>query len=157
MMAFTLDKTISSAEGARAVIGEKRILGVSTHNLEQVKEADGEPADYIAYGPIFATSSKKHADPVVGLEGIRAARAATHKPLVAIGGITRSNVRSVLEAGADSAAVISDLLSSPPKLQRNSCACWCKFFRAMGGSPLHACIVECSFWTCALAPEGKSV
>ena len=74
------------------------------------------PADYIAYGPVFATSSKRNPDPVVGLDGIRAARAATRKPLVAIGGITRANARSVIDAGADSVAVIADLLSSPAKV-----------------------------------------
>jgi thiamine-phosphate pyrophosphorylase len=105
-----------SPEGARIVIGPERILGVSTHNLEQLKEADAGPADYIAYGPVFPTSGKKNPDPVVGLEGIRAARAATKKPLVGIGGITRANARSVIEAGADSVAVISDLLSSPTKV-----------------------------------------
>ena len=105
-----------SPEGARLVIGGKRILGVSTHNLQQLQEADAGPADYIAFGPIFATSTKRDPDPVVGLERLRAARAATKKPLVAIGGITRVNIRSVLEAGADSAAVISDLLSSPRKV-----------------------------------------
>jgi thiamine-phosphate pyrophosphorylase len=105
-----------SAEGARAVIGADRILGVSTHNLEQLKEADAGPANYIACGPVFATSSKKNADRIVGLDGIRAARAATKKPLVAIGGITRANARSVIDAGADSVAVISDLLSSPTKV-----------------------------------------
>ncbi len=62
------------------------------------------------------TSSKRNPDPVVGLDGIRAARAATKKPLVAIGGITRANARSVIDAGADSVAVISDLLSSPAKV-----------------------------------------
>ena len=105
-----------SPEGARVVIGGERILGVSTHNLQQLQEADAGPADYIAFGPIFATSTKRDPDPVVGLERLRAARAATKKPLVAIGGITRVNIRSVLEAGADSAAVISDLLSSPRKV-----------------------------------------
>jgi thiamine-phosphate pyrophosphorylase len=105
-----------SPEGARKVIGHDRILGVSTHNLEQLREADAGPADYIAYGPVFATSSKKNPDPVVGLDGIRAARAATKKPLVAIGGITRSNARSVIDAGADSVAVIRDLLTSPAKV-----------------------------------------
>jgi thiamine-phosphate pyrophosphorylase len=105
-----------SPEGARAVIGPSRLLGVSTHNLEQLREADAGPSDYLAFGPVFATSSKKHPDPVVGVEGIRAARAATKKPLVAIGGITRANVRAVMEAGADSVAVISDLLSSPTKV-----------------------------------------
>jgi thiamine-phosphate pyrophosphorylase len=105
-----------SPEGARTVIGPDRILGVSTHNLEQLKEADAGPADYIAFGPVFTTSSKRPHDPVVGIDGIRAARAATRKPLVAIGGITRANARSVMDAGADSVAVISDLLSSPTKV-----------------------------------------
>ena len=102
-----------SPGAARAIVGPNRILGVSTHNLHQVREADLEPADYIAIGPVFATRSKERPDPVVGLEGVRAARAATAKPLVAIGGITRANARSVIEAGADSVAVIADLLTSP--------------------------------------------
>ncbi len=93
-----------SAEGARTVIGASRMLGVSTHNLEQLKQAHAGPADYIAFGPVFATSSKRNPDPVVGFGGIRAARAATKKPLVAIGGITRANARSVIDAGADSVA-----------------------------------------------------
>jgi thiamine-phosphate pyrophosphorylase len=83
--------------------------------LEQVREADSMPVDYIAVGPVFATSSKANPDPVIGLEGIRAARAATRKPLVAIGGITRANCYQVKSAGADSVAVISDLLESPGK------------------------------------------
>jgi thiamine-phosphate pyrophosphorylase len=105
-----------SPQGARTVVGDCKILGVSTHNLEQLKEADAGPADYVAYGPVFATSSKQNPDPVVGLEGIRAARAATKKPLVAIGGITRANAHAVIEAGADSVAVISDLLNAPSKV-----------------------------------------
>lgn len=102
-----------SPEGARSVVGPSRIVGVSTHSVEQVKLADAAPVDYIAIGPVFATSSKTNPDPVVGLEGVRAARALTTKPLVAIGGITRANCRSVIEAGADSVAVISDLLPDP--------------------------------------------
>ena len=105
-----------SPEGARIVIGPERILGVSTHNLEQLQAADAGPADYIAFGPIFATGSKRNPDPVVGLAGLSAARAATKKPLVAIGGITRANARSVIDAGADAVAVIADLLSSPAKV-----------------------------------------
>jgi len=105
-----------SPQGARTVIGDNRILGVSTHNFEQLKEADAGPGDYIAYGPVFATSSKRNHDPLVGIEGIQGARAATKKPLVAIGGITRANAHSVMQAGADSVAVISDLLSSPTKV-----------------------------------------
>jgi thiamine-phosphate pyrophosphorylase len=100
------------ADGARLVVGE-RLVGVSTHNVEQVKEADAGPADYIAIGPVFPTTGKKNPDALVGLDGVRAARAATKKPLVAIGGITRHNAKSVMDAGADCVAVISDLLSAP--------------------------------------------
>jgi thiamine-phosphate pyrophosphorylase len=104
-----------SPEGARKVIGEKLWLGVSTHNPEQVKQADKTSADYIAVGPVFPTVSKANPDPVVGLEGVRRARALTGKPLVAIGGINRANCRSVIEAGADSVAIISDLMREPRK------------------------------------------
>jgi len=90
-------------------------IGFSTHNLTQVEHAELLPVDYIAIGPVFATSGKANPDPVLGLEGVRQARKATAKPLVAIGGITRENCRAVLEAGADSIAVISDLLASPAK------------------------------------------
>ena len=104
-----------SPAGARKVIGEKRWLGVSTHNPDQVAEADKTSANYIAIGPVFSTTSKANPDPVVGLEGVRKARALTRKPLVGIGGINRANCRSVIEAGADSVAVISDLMRDPRK------------------------------------------
>jgi thiamine-phosphate pyrophosphorylase len=104
-----------SPEGARRVIGPDLWLGVSTHNPEQLKEADATTADYLAIGPIFATSSKERPDPVVGLAGVRRARQLTRKPLVAIGGITRANALDVIQAGADSVAVISDLLRDPRK------------------------------------------
>lgn len=104
-----------SPESARRIIGSNRWLGVSTHNPEQLAEADKTSADYLAIGPVFATSSKANPDPVVGLDGVRRARELTRKPLVAIGGITRGNARSVIEAGADSVAVISDLLRDPRK------------------------------------------
>jgi thiamine-phosphate pyrophosphorylase len=104
-----------SPASARLIIGSERWLGVSTHNPEQLAEADKTSANYLAIGPIFATRSKANPDPVVGLEGLRRARELTRKPLVAIGGITRANVRSVIEAGADSVAVISDLLLAPRK------------------------------------------
>src|SRR6266567_1874722 len=104
-----------SAESVRKIIGPDRWMGVSTHNPEQLCEADLTSADYLAIGPVFATSSKDRPDPVVGLEGVRRARALTRKPLVAIGGITRANAASVIEAGADSVAVISDLLREPRK------------------------------------------
>lgn len=100
------------AESARAVIGPGKILGYSTHVLEQVREADQSPADYIAFGPIFPTLSKDNPDAIVGLAGLRDARNATTKPLVAIGGITLSNARGVIEAGADSVAVIRDLIGA---------------------------------------------
>jgi thiamine-phosphate pyrophosphorylase len=102
-----------------------RVVGVSTHTVEQVVAADrevalqpmsqkrdmGHPdcAGYVAIGPVFATSTKADAEPVVGLEGVRRARALTTKPLVAIGGITLENCQSVIEAGADSVVVISGL------------------------------------------------
>jgi len=104
-----------SAEGARKVIGASLWLGVSTHRPEQVVAADQTSADYIAIGPVFPTKSKTRPDAVVGLEGVRRVRPLTRKPLVGIGGITRQNCRSVLAAGADSVAVISDLLREPRK------------------------------------------
>jgi len=104
-----------SPESVRKIIGPNRWLGVSTHNPEQLCEADLTSADYLAIGPVFATTSKEKPDPVVGLEGVRRARDITRKPLVAIGGITRANAASVMEAGADSVAVISDLVPDPRK------------------------------------------
>ena len=98
------------AEDARNIVGSGRWVGVSTHSAEQVIEADRTSCDYIAYGPIFSTTSKINPDPTVSLAGLKMARALTAKPLVAIGGITRINCRRVLDAGADSVAVISDLL-----------------------------------------------
>ena len=104
-----------SPEAARGIIGADRWLGISTHNPEQIAAADRTDADYLAIGPVFATGSKANPDPVVGLEGVRRARELTGKTLVAIGGITRACARSVIEAGADSVAVISDLLPDPRK------------------------------------------
>jgi thiamine-phosphate pyrophosphorylase len=109
-----------SPESARRIFeqvndGTTRIIGFSTHNLSQLREADTLPVDYIAFGPVFATGSKANPDPVVGIEGVRQARQATQKPLVAIGGITRQNCSQVKAAGADAVAVISDLLESPAK------------------------------------------
>jgi thiamine-phosphate pyrophosphorylase len=104
-----------SPESGRRIIGPNRLLGVSTHNPEQVAEADRTPTDYIAIGPVFATGSKLNPDPVIGIAGVRRARELTHKPLIAIGGITRQNCSSVIAAGADSIAVISDLVRDPRK------------------------------------------
>ena len=98
---------------ARAVVGPGVLLGVSTHNLDQLAAAATAAVDYLAIGPVFPTRTKDNPDPVVGLEMVRRARAATTRPLVAIGGITRANARSVVEACADGVAVISDLLDAP--------------------------------------------
>ena len=111
-----------SFEDARRVVGPNRIVGVSTHTPEQVRAADLTSADYVAIGPVFATGTKPDASPVVGLEGVRRARALTSKPLVAIGGITRDNARSVIDAGTDSVAVISSLFApdeSPEQVARD--------------------------------------
>jgi len=96
-------------EAARAICGEGRWVGVSTHNLSQLREAAATSADYIAVGPIFPTATKQNPDPVVGLDFVRDARKLTRKPLVAIGGITIESARDVFLAGADSVAVIRDL------------------------------------------------
>ncbi len=95
---------------ARAVLGADAILGVSTHTPAQVALADVQDVDYVAVGPVFGTTTKLDAEPMIGLEGVRVARGRTRKPLVAIGGIARQAVPQVLEAGADSIAVISALL-----------------------------------------------
>jgi thiamine-phosphate pyrophosphorylase len=105
-------------EPARAVVGKDKVVGVSTHNLEQFRVAAKTSADYIAVGPIFATLSKANPDPVVGTEGIRRVRDLSDKPIVAIGGITLGNAASVIEAGADCVAVISDILRAPDRGQR---------------------------------------
>jgi thiamine-phosphate pyrophosphorylase len=101
---------------ARAIVGPDAIVGISTHNLEQLEAAAATDADYIAVGPVFETKSKVQPDPVVGLELIREARRLTRKPLVAIGGITLERAGEVFRAGADSVAVISDILAAknPP-------------------------------------------
>ena len=101
-------------EAARRLLGPDAIIGYSTHNLEQALAALKQPIDYIAIGPIFETSTKSDTFPVLGLEGLRAVRAVMRDlPLVAIGGITQANARDVIDAGADSVAVISALLCDP--------------------------------------------
>jgi thiamine-phosphate pyrophosphorylase len=112
---YRFSDTASRSNSIAPLGAAVRWLGVSTHNPEQLAEAGKTTADYLAIGPVFATTSKANPDPVVGLEGVRRARQLTSKPLVAIGGITRANARSVIEAGADAVAVISDLLRSPRK------------------------------------------
>lgn len=99
-------------EQARKICGPSRWVGVSTHNLEQLREATLTSADYIAVGPIFPTGTKENPDPVVGIDFLRAARKLTRKPLVAIGGITVESAEEVFRAGADSVAIIRDLLGA---------------------------------------------
>ena len=94
---------------ARRVTGADTVIGFSTHNEAQLRAAADEPVDYVALGPIFGTASKQNPDPVVGVAELRRLRPLTGRPLVAIGGITRENARGVVEAGADSVAVIGDL------------------------------------------------
>jgi len=101
-----------NVEQARSLVGQGRWVGVSTHNIEQFEKAAATSADYIAIGPIFQTSSKANPDPVVGTEMIRQVRRLTQKPIVAIGGIRLENAVDVIEAGADSIAVIRDIVAA---------------------------------------------
>jgi thiamine-phosphate pyrophosphorylase len=103
---------------ARCLVGPDMLVGVSTHNLEQIARGAASSADYIAVGPVFSTSTKTNPDPVVGLDLLRKARAASDKPLVAIGGITLDLAASAIEAGADSVAVISGILAADDPYQR---------------------------------------
>jgi thiamine-phosphate pyrophosphorylase len=105
-------------EQARAVLGAEGWVGVSTHNGAQFRAAAQTSADYIAVGPVFGTSTKENPDPVVGTELIRSVRALTQKPIVAIGGITLERAVDVIEAGADSVAVISDILRAEDPAHR---------------------------------------
>jgi thiamine-phosphate pyrophosphorylase len=105
-------------EDARAICGRERWVGVSTHSLEQVAAADRTSADYIAFGPIFPTSTKQNPDAVVGTELLRRARKMTAKPIVAIGGITLERAAEVYRAGADSLAVIRDLICAANPRER---------------------------------------
>jgi thiamine-phosphate pyrophosphorylase len=102
---------------ARKLMGPDAIIGFSSHNVNQLCAAGGEPVDYIALGPVFQTGSKRNPDPVVGVEELQRCRALVDKPLVAIGGITRENALDVLHAGADSVAVIAGLLPDPATAQ----------------------------------------
>lgn len=105
-------------EAARFVVGREKLVGVSTHNREQFQQAATTSADYIAVGPVFSTSTKAHPDPVVGTDFVRQVRPLTDKPIVAIGGITLERAAEVIQAGADSVAVISDILLAPDPERR---------------------------------------
>ena len=104
-------------DAARKLLGTEAIIGYSTHNIEQVRQALTLPIDYIAIGPIFETATKSDTSPTFGLEGLKAVRQIVGDfPLVAIGGISLANARDMIEAGADSVAVISALLSDPARI-----------------------------------------
>ena len=108
-------------EAARAILGDQKIIGFSTHSLGQARYAAKLPVDYLAMGPVFATSSKAHPDPLVGLAILEQVRKVIGDiPLVAIGGITKENAHEVLAAGADAVAIISALLADPPEISRNT-------------------------------------
>lgn len=98
---------------ARKVLGRNKVIGLSTHNADQVKEAERLKPDYIGYGPIFKPASKQDHDPIVGLDGLRSIRPLTTLPLFAIGGIQLDQVQSVLQAGANGVAVISAVMIAP--------------------------------------------
>jgi len=102
-----------SPRDARRLMGPDASIGFSSHNVNQLCAAGGEPVDYVALGPVFSTASKLNPDPVTGVEEIRRCRSLIEKPLVAIGGITQENALDVLRAGADSVAVIAGLLPDP--------------------------------------------
>ncbi|MGI8996843.1 MAG: thiamine phosphate synthase [Pyrinomonadaceae bacterium] len=110
---------------ARRLLGADAIIGYSTHNIEQAIEAAQLPISYLAIGPIFVTHTKENPDPVIGLDGLRRVRAqldatATRLPLIAIGGITTENASAILDAGADSVAVVSALLLEPEEITRRT-------------------------------------
>src|SRR5258706_686736 len=95
----------------RKLLGNKWV-GISTHDLEQAKEAERDGADYIGFGPMFGTTTKNTGYEARGIDSLKTIRAAVNIPIVAIGGINEQNVQSVWQAGADSAAIISDILGA---------------------------------------------
>lgn len=105
-------------EASRRVVGTDRWVGVSTHNLEQFRRAVATSADYIAVGPIFPTATKANPDPTIGVDFVKSVRGLTEKPIVAIGGITLENAAQVVQSGADSVAVIGDILRAPSPVER---------------------------------------
>lgn len=119
-----LGQTDMPPDRARSLLGETRIIGFSTHSLEQALAAELAPVDYIAIGPIFQTLTKDRPDPVVDLETIIEIRRSLSKPLVGIGGISLETANSVIEAGADSIAVIADLLSAGDISERTRAFLW---------------------------------
>jgi|SRR5271165_5226046 len=121
-----LGQTDLPVRAARKVVGPNAVIGYSTHNERQLRSGEEQPADYLSIGPIFETGSKENPDPVVGVAEMARLRKLTTKPLVAIGGIGIAQVRTVFEAGADSIAVISGLLTpaNSPASLRNRAEEW---------------------------------
>lgn len=116
-----LGQTDLPVEAARGLLGKDAIIGFSTHNLQQAKSATAMPVDYIAFGPVFQTSTKENPDPVSGLPALREVRVIVGSlPLVAIGGITLASAVDVLRAGADAIAMIAELLADPMKIEENT-------------------------------------
>ena len=106
-------------EAARRLLGDEAIIGYSTHSLSQIEQAAKLPIDYLAIGPIFPTATKENADPVVGLDGVKLAGEVFGGSLVGIGGISHANAHSVIEAGANSVALIHALLADPQRISEN--------------------------------------
>jgi thiamine-phosphate diphosphorylase len=115
-----LGQTDMTAEAARRLLGERVIVGISTHNLAQAEMAVNMPVDYVAFGPIFKTSTKENPDPIAGLEALRAVRTvAGALPVVAIGGITLANAEEAWKAGANAVSSIAALVSDPSRIPEN--------------------------------------
>ena len=115
-----LGQTDMPVEAARRLLGERVIVGISTHNLEQAKLAANMPVDYVAFGPIFKTSTKENPDPIAGLEALRGVRTIVGSlPVVAIGGITLANAGEAWRAGADAVSSIAALVSDPSRIPEN--------------------------------------
>lgn len=96
---------------ARRLLGNDKIIGYSTHNMREARVAKKLPVDYISFGPIFPTKTKEDAQTPKGIKGLSEVRKAVNIPIVAIGGITETNLIYVLKEGADSAAMISEILT----------------------------------------------
>ena len=115
-----LGQTDMPVEAARRLLGERAIVGISTHNLAQVELAANMPVDYVAFGPIFMTSTKENPDPIAGLEALRAVCTIVGAlPVVAIGGITLANAQQAWSAGADAVSSIAALVSDPSRIPEN--------------------------------------
>ena len=115
-----LGQTDIPVKAARRLLGQESIIGFSTHDIEQAELATRLPVDYVAFGPVFPTSTKENPDPVTGLSTLRKVGIIKGTlPLVAIGGITIANAREALKSGADAVAVISDLVADPSRIAEN--------------------------------------